>query len=165
MDPKRRLVNYSLLALVGTGGYFTAGTLFGSLEPPKKALLEAATLIDTTTLPPNTVSFFSWLKKPIFIFKHDASVPFDPKRDVAIGAYHYTIMVGICTHLGCVPKYEEEAKEFVCPCHQGYFDLRGYALRGPVSKPLEIPPFDVQGELLLIGQAGEAYTQLMEANG
>ncbi|MBE0497050.1 MAG: (2Fe-2S)-binding protein, partial [Campylobacterales bacterium] len=82
IDKNRRLVNYSLLALTGVGGYFTVETMFQSLEPPKKALLEAATLIDTATLSPNTVSFFSWLKKPIFIYKHDASVPFDPKRDV-----------------------------------------------------------------------------------
>jgi ubiquinol-cytochrome c reductase iron-sulfur subunit len=71
MDPKRRVVNYALLGLVGTGGYVTSSFVFGSLEPPLKARLNAATLIDTTALKPNEVSFFKWRKKPLFLFKYE----------------------------------------------------------------------------------------------
>ena len=162
MDRNRRIVNYSLIALAGSGVYFSVKTMFTSLEPPKKARLDAATFIDTTTLPLNEVSFFTWQKKPLFILKKDASLPLDEKRDIQIGDYFYTVMIGICTHLGCVPKYESHVKKFICPCHNGQFDQNGIAIAGPVSKPLVIPPFKIEGETLIVGEVSEAYLQLME---
>jgi len=162
MDSNRRLINYSLIALAGSGVYFSVGAMFKSLEPPKKARLDAATFIDAESLPLNEVSFFTWQKKPIFVFKKDASLPLDAKRDVKIGAYYYTIMIGICTHLGCVPKYEALAKTFVCPCHNGHFDNNGNPLKGPVSKPLVIPPFTIQNQTIIVGEVGKAYLDLME---
>jgi len=86
----------------------------------------------------------------------------DKKRDIKIGDYYYTLMIGICTHLGCVPKYETTDKSFTCPCHNGHFDYNGNALSGPVSKPLVIPPFKLNNEMIIIGEVGEAYLQLME---
>lgn len=163
MDRNRRLVNYSLLGLVGTGVYFSVETMFHSLEPSKKARLSSATFIDTKTLPLNEVSFFSWLKKPLFILKKDNNHMFDVKRDVKIGDCYYTIMVGICTHLGCVPKYHKNTKTFLCPCHDGQFDQNGYPIKGPVTKPLVIPPFKVQNNTIIVGDAGEAYLLLQEA--
>ena len=163
MDRSRRLVNYSLLGLAGTGVYFSVGTMFRSLEPPKKALLDAATFVDTTTLPLNEISYMTWQKKPLFILKKDSSMVLDKKRDIKIGEHYYTLMVGICTHLGCVPKYDATAQRFVCPCHNGQFDYNGNALASPVTKPLVIPPFKVQGETIIVGEVGEAYLQLMEA--
>ena len=162
MDRNRRLVNYSLLALTGTGVYYTVGTMFQSLEPPKKALLDAATFIDTTVLPLNEISYRTWQKKPLFILKKDATLTLDKKRDIKIGDYYYTLMVGICTHLGCVPKYDATVKRFICPCHNGQFDYNGNALASPVTKPLVIPPFKVHDEMIIVGEVGEAYLQLME---
>ena len=69
----------------------------------------------------------------------------DKKRDIQIGNYYYTLMVGICTHLGCVPKYDATLKRFLCPCHNGQFDNNGNPLASPVAKPLVIPPFKIQG--------------------
>ena len=163
MDRSRRLVNYSLLGLAGTGVYFSVGTMFRSLEPPKKALLDAATFVDTTTLPLNEISYMTWQKKPLFILKKDSSMVLDKKRDIKIGEHYYTLMVGICTHLGCVPKYDATAQRFICPCHNGQFDYNGNALASPVTKPLVIPPFKILGETIVVGEVGEAYLQLMEA--
>ena len=163
MDRNRRLVNYSLLALTGTGMYFGIGTMFQSLEPPKKALLDAATFIDTSSLPLNEISYMTWQKKPLFILKKDSTMVLDKKRDIKIGDYYYTLMVGICTHLGCVPKYDATLKRFICPCHNGQFDYNGNALASPVTKPLVIPPFKVHDEMIIVGEVGEAYLQLLEA--
>jgi ubiquinol-cytochrome c reductase iron-sulfur subunit len=161
MDPKRRVVNYALLGLVGTGGYVTTGWVFKSLEPPLKAQLNAATLIDTSTLKLNEISFLSWRKKPLFVLKQDSNLPIDRKRSFQIGSYFYTIMIGICTHLGCIPKYEASLQRFVCPCHNGIFSLHGNPISGPVTKPLEIPPFLVEKDTILVGQAGEIYKKLV----
>lgn len=162
MDANRRLVNYSLLALVGSGGYFTTGTIFKALEPPKFALKSAATVINTKELETDEVGVFSWLKKPIFVCKQNLSGSIDLKREVQIGSYAYTIMIGICTHLGCIPKYDKSTKTFICPCHNGIFDIHGYPISGPVSKPLVIPPFTIQDETIIVGEEGEAYLRLFE---
>ena len=63
----------------------------------------------------------------------------------------YAIIVGICTHLGCSPKFVPEVKPqefddswvggFFCPCHGSTFDLSGRVFKGvPAPKNLEIPP-------------------------
>lgn len=49
---------------------------------------------------------------------------------------------------------------FFCPCHNGQFDYNGNALASPVTKPLVIPPFKIQGETIIVGEVGEAYLQL-----
>lgn len=160
MDPKRRVVNYALLGLVGTGGYVTSSFVFGSLEPPLKARLNAATLIDTTTLKPNEVSFFKWRKKPLFLFKYEINSSENTARSFQVGEFLYTLMIGVCTHLGCIPKYDPSTKSFICPCHSGIFDIHGNPVSGPVTKPLEIPPFLIQGNSILVGEAGEIYNSL-----
>lgn len=162
MDKRRRVLNYSLLSLVGIGGYHSIGTMFASLEPPQKARLDAATYIALETLPLNELTFFTWQKKPISVLKKDDFSQYDATRDIKIGAYYYTIMVGICTHLGCVPKYHALTKEFICPCHSGVFDINGNPLRGPVTKALVIPPFKIQKDYLVIGEAGDEYLHLVK---
>lgn len=162
MNKHRRVLNYSLLALVGIGGYHSVGAMFSSLEPPKKARLDAATFVALDALPLNELAFFTWQKKPITILKKDASLPYDSKRDVKIGEHYYTVMIAICTHLGCVPKYNTQTKEFICPCHSGVFDTYGNPLRGPVTKALLIPPFKIQNDYLVIGEAGEEYMRLVK---
>lgn len=164
MNKQRRVLNYSLLALIGVGGYHSVGTMFQSLEPPKKARLDAATFVRLDTLPINQPSFFTWQKKPVVVFKKDASLTHDPKRDITLGEFHYSVMIAICTHLGCIPNYKTDTQEFVCPCHNGVFDYNGIALRGPVSRALDIPPFKLQNEYLIIGEVGEAYLELMQKN-
>ena len=43
----------------------------------------------------------------------------------------------ICTHLGCVVAWNPAAKEFICPCHGGRYDLNGNVVFGPPPRPLE----------------------------
>jgi cytochrome b6-f complex iron-sulfur subunit len=43
----------------------------------------------------------------------------------------------ICTHLGCTVQWHPEEKKFICPCHQGIYDLKGIVVSGPPPRPLE----------------------------
>lgn len=43
----------------------------------------------------------------------------------------------VCTHLGCIVKWEKNKEEFLCPCHGGRFDANGAVLGGPVPAPLK----------------------------
>lgn len=57
----------------------------------------------------------------------------------------------VCTHLGCLVRYDPERQVFICPCHAGTFDLEGNVTSGPPPKPL--PKFRVRVEAnnLVIG--------------
>jgi Rieske Fe-S protein len=50
---------------------------------------------------------------------------------------HFTVFSGRCTHLGCSYGFDQESKAFICPCHQGKFDLKGAVLDGPPPRPLD----------------------------
>ena len=92
-----------------------------------------------------------------------------PKTDIPLGATK-DLMIGttpaiivntkdkgflafsrVCTHLGCLVKYDQERQVFICPCHAGTFDLEGNVISGPPPKPL--PRFFVRvvGNNLVIG--------------
>lgn len=42
----------------------------------------------------------------------------------------------VCTHLGCIVKWEPKINDFHCPCHAGKFDVNGQVISGPPPKPL-----------------------------
>jgi cytochrome b6-f complex iron-sulfur subunit len=92
-----------------------------------------------------------------------------PNSDVPLGG-SYDLMVGVipavvvntrskgfvafskvCTHLGCLVKFDKERQVFICPCHAGTFNLEGNVISGPPPKPL--PKFSVRvvGNILVIG--------------
>lgn len=58
----------------------------------------------------------------------------------------------VCTHLGCLVQWQEGAKEFYCPCHDGRFDQFGEVLAGPPPLPLEQIAVRVDGETVIIGE-------------
>lgn len=59
----------------------------------------------------------------------------------------------ICTHLGCIVKWEESKGELICPCHAARFDLRGNVLGGPAPSPLATYPTKIADDKILVGSA------------
>ena len=57
---------------------------------------------------------------------------------------------GICTHLGCIVRWNSASRMFECPCHGGKFDDLGNPVSGPVNAPLRRVEFVVEGNLLKI---------------
>ena len=47
------------------------------------------------------------------------------------------ILSTVCTHLGCIVKWNEANSFFECPCHRSIFSKKGIVLRGPAKKPLK----------------------------
>ena len=61
-----------------------------------------------------------------------------------------------CTHLGCAYAWNEDARQFHCPCHGGKFDMEGNRLAGPPPRPLDRFEVKVEGKLLKIGKVVKA---------
>lgn len=62
----------------------------------------------------------------------------------------YRVYSGICSHLGCIVKWEPNKDRFYCPCHQGVFGKDGKVVSGPPPKPLEEYRVKEEGNLVFI---------------
>ena len=74
-----------------------------------------------------------------------------PATDVnrtATGTENWLVLVGICTHLGCIPKGQKVADVkgsyggWFCPCHGSHYDTAGRIRKGPAPRNLDIPPYE-----------------------
>jgi cytochrome b6-f complex iron-sulfur subunit len=63
----------------------------------------------------------------------------------------FTVLSAVCTHLGCIVKWQDDKGEFLCPCHGGRFSPAGIVLGGPPPAPLESFPVALDGDQLVIG--------------
>jgi len=62
----------------------------------------------------------------------------------------FKVFSGICTHLGCIVKWEENKNRFYCPCHKGIFDKTGKVIGGPPPKPLDEFTVEMDGNLVFV---------------
>ena len=79
--------------------------------------------------------------------------PFHGKAAVVIqlSPGNFVALSAVCTHLGCIVAWQEQAKEFLCPCHGGRFSANGKVLGGPPPKPLETYAVELKDDQLIIG--------------
>lgn len=138
-------------------------------DPLPSVVSAGFTTVDISSLKDGELMTVEWRKKPVYILrmaKDDADAQkYLGKRNFKIGDAIYTIGVQVCTHLGCIPGYDSEKREFVCACHGGKFNSSGINEPGtPPPIPMTIPPFKVidGGKKLLLGEAGEEYDQLSD---
>jgi len=97
-----------------------------------------------------------WRGKPIYI-SHRTKKQIDDARSVAVsslpdpqpdqarvkeGHDQWLVVIGICTHLGCIPIAHEGIYEgFFCPCHGSQYDSSGRIRQGPAPTNLAVPPY------------------------
>lgn len=67
----------------------------------------------------------------------------------------WLIVIGVCTHLGCIPLGQDggtvgEYGGWFCPCHGSHYDTSGRIRRGPAPRNLDIPPYTLEDDLLLV---------------
>lgn len=111
-----------------------------------------------------------WRGRPVFIDRRttsqiDAAVAddhadlIDPQHDAdRVQNPEWLIVVGVCTHLGCIPLGQKEADPrgnwggWYCSCHGSQYDTSGRVRRGPAPKNLVVPPYElIDGEKVIIG--------------
>src|SRR5664280_667146 len=56
----------------------------------------------------------------------------------------------VCTHLGCHVTWQSDKKEYICPCHDGHFNIDGKVVSGPPPRPLDTYVTKVSGGILSI---------------
>lgn len=159
-EPTRRDFLY-----VATGAFATIGVLgiawplIDQMNPDASALALASIEVDISSIEVGQSVTVKWRGKPVFIRRRTAkeieeadNVDLldlrDPQTDEQrVIKPEWLIMVGICTHLGCVPKGQQVSDEkgdydgWFCPCHGSHYDTSGRIRRGPAPLNLEVPDY------------------------
>ncbi len=180
---RRRFLVTATAVMGGVGLAATAVPFTASLLPSSKTAAEGGPVkVDISQLAPGAEMTVAWRKKPVWIIrrteaalaelkKHtdklrDPDSHVDQQPAYARNPYRsikpeYLVLIGICTHLGCIPTYTPNVGElnadwpggFFCPCHGSTFDLAGRVFKGvPAPINLEVPAYTfLDDHTILIG--------------
>ena len=185
-DQGRRKVLIGLTAGFAAAGVAFAATPFVTTWNPsaRAKAIGSAVKVDVSKMMIGQQIQVSWRKQPILIIRHSPSALSsltsvisklaDPNSDSIDEPYknlnvtrslssEYSVLSGVCTHLGCSPKYYPEVEPkpwdssweggFFCPCHGSMFDLVGRVYKGvPAPTNLTVPPHFFEGSILTIGE-------------
>ncbi|MEJ1958949.1 MAG: ubiquinol-cytochrome c reductase iron-sulfur subunit [Nitrosomonadales bacterium] len=150
-------------AAVGAAGAAAACWPFvSSMNPSLDTLEKATTEVDISGIALGQMETVSWGGKPVFVVHRTAEQIAamknspggkDPQADADRAQKpEWLIVVGICTHMGCIPSRTEEG--WLCPCHGSVYDNSGRILHGPAPLNLAVPPVKfVSAEKIIIGEA------------
>jgi len=155
-------VTYTIGA-VGIGA--TIWPLIDQMNPDSSAKALATTEVDVSSVELGKTITVLWRGKPIFIRRRtkeeieeasavDLKDLKDPEKDEdRVKDPEWLVMVGVCTHLGCVPLGEKgEYNGWFCPCHGSHYDTSGRIRKGPAPNNLEIPKYEfVDNNIIKIG--------------
>jgi len=169
-EPTRRDFLYVATgAVAAVGAALVAWPLIDQMNPDAAALALATVEVDIAAVQPGQSLTVKWRGKPVFIrnrtpdeIKSAKDVPLAELRDTdsrnenvpagspaidqnraAKGKENWLIMVGICTHLGCVPLGQQgNYGGWFCPCHGSQYDTAGRIRQVPAPENLAVPKYD-----------------------
>lgn len=144
-------------AVAAVGGAAALVPLIAQMNPDASTIAAGAPIeVDLTPVAEGQVLKVFWRGKPIFVSHRSkkeidaaknvnvASLP-DPQPDsarVKEGKEQWLVLVGICTHLGCIPLAHQGSYDgFFCPCHGSVYDTSGRIRQGPAPANLPVPPY------------------------
>jgi ubiquinol-cytochrome c reductase iron-sulfur subunit len=185
-ESRRKFLTLATSATAAVGAVITAVPFIESWQPSERARAQGEPVqVDLTKVEPGQMVTPVWRKQPIYVVRrtpdmvariagHDADLKDPQSKDSTQPPYalnpqrsrtpEFLVLVGICTHLGCLPKQRFSAAElypswpggFFCPCHGSRFDLAGRVFDGsPASINLRVPPYSYPKPTTLLVGADE----------
>jgi ubiquinol-cytochrome c reductase iron-sulfur subunit len=177
-EPTRRDFLYLTTGMAGVvGGVAVAWPFIDQMRPDASTLALASIEVDVSSLTPGMSLTAKWRGKPVFIRNRtdkeveeakavqlsdlkdpaarNANVPADAQatdldRSAGEGKENWIVMIGSCTHLGCVPL--GQAGDFggwFCPCHGSHYDTAGRIRKGPAPENLPVPTFSFVSDTVI----------------
>ncbi|MCE8011273.1 ubiquinol-cytochrome c reductase iron-sulfur subunit [Billgrantia desiderata] len=187
---RRRLLLGATTVVGAVGAVGVAVPFVASWQPSARARAAGAPVqADISKLEPGQRMTVEWRGRPVWIVKRtpdmiERTENFDPARladpDSQVQqqpAYvtgplrsirpEISVLIGICTHLGCSPLFRPNPDDvdmtawpggYFCPCHGSYFDLAGRVFRNvPAPANLEVPPYRFESDdIIIVGEDEEA---------
>ncbi|MDP6690114.1 MAG: ubiquinol-cytochrome c reductase iron-sulfur subunit [Alphaproteobacteria bacterium] len=154
-DPSRR--DFLYVAAAGLGAVGTVGfvwPLVDQMNPSQDVLALSSIEVDLSGIEVGQSITVSWRGKPVFI-RHRTEAEIAKAKDVAMADLpdpegddvraekpQWLVLVGVCTHLGCVPLGQAgEYNGWFCPCHGSHYDTSGRIRKGPAPTNLPVPKY------------------------
>ena len=186
VNTTRRRFLTAATSVVGVAGAVGVAVPFvGSWFPSAKARAAGAPVkFDISKLEPGEMKTVEWRGKPVYVVRRTPEALSaldtltgslkDPVSEISEQPGYiegsgrainpeFVVLVGLCTHLGCAPKYRPELGSvetsdgsdwvggFFCPCHGSMFDLSGRVYKGvPASTNLVVPPYSFESDNVLV---------------
>ncbi|GAB4575758.1 MAG: ubiquinol-cytochrome c reductase iron-sulfur subunit [Rhodothalassiaceae bacterium] len=164
---RRDFLYIATAAMGAVGAAYVAWPFIDQMNPSKATLALASIEVDLSPIAPGQSIKVMWRGKPVFVRNRtekeiaeakavDISTLRDPETDeqrTLPGHENWLVMIGVCTHLGCVPL--GEAGDFggwFCPCHGSHYDTAGRIRKGPAPRNLDVPQYAfVSDDRIVIG--------------
>ena len=173
-EPNRRdFIVIAAQAFAGVGAAAALWPFIDQMNPDASMQALASIEVDVTPIKEGQAITVSWRGKPVFIrhrtpeeIKSAVEVPIADLSDKSArnddlpekapatdanrtkkGHENWLVMVGICTHLGCIPKGQSMSDArgdfggWFCPCHGSHYDTAGRIRKGPAPRNLEVPAY------------------------
>jgi ubiquinol-cytochrome c reductase iron-sulfur subunit len=163
---KRDFLQLITIAGAAIGAGAIAWPLIDSMNPSKDVLALSAVDVDLTPVTEGMGITVVWQGKPIFV-RHRTAAEIKEAQDVALnqliepqpdsarvqsGHDQWIVLIGICTHLGCVPLGNKPSDPrgdwggWFCPCHGSQYDTSGRVRHGPAPANLALPPYAFESD-------------------
>jgi ubiquinol-cytochrome c reductase iron-sulfur subunit len=164
---RRDFINLLVNTTAVFGAAAVAWPIISSLNPSQDVLALSSTEVDVSQIEVGQAITVKWRGKPVFI-RHrtpeeiksaedvDVTTLRDPQPDsVRVQKPEWLILVGVCTHLGCVPQGQKPSEPrgqfggWFCPCHGSEYDTSGRIRRGPAPLNLAVPTYVFETDTLV----------------
>ena len=167
---RRDFLEYAAGGMGAVGAVAAGWALVDNMNPAADTLALSTTEVDLEPIEPGQSITVVWQKKPVFVRRRTEAeiqeaqqtaldaLP-DPMSDAdRVQKAEWLILVGICTHLGCIPLGQKDTDEkgeyggWFCPCHGSHYDTSGRIRKGPAPENLAVPPYQFLDDTrILIG--------------
>ena len=166
-NPERRyFLEKATGAVAGAGVAAASWPFINSMNPAADVLSKATVEVDLGHIGVGELDTVEWQGKPVFVLhRTDEQIAamrasmgskIDPQPDEErVLRPEWLVVIGLCTHLGCVPTRKPEG--WFCPCHGSRYDNSGRVTRGPAPHNLHLLPYQfLSDDRLLLGKAKES---------
>ncbi len=156
---RRDFIVVASYAMAAVGLASVAWPLIDQMNPAADTLALASIEVDISKIEEGQSITVKWRGKPVFI-RHRTETEINTAQSVSLSDLkdpqtddervtnpQFLVMLGVCTHLGCVPLGQKsgdvkgEYDGWFCPCHGSHYDSSGRIRKGPAPLNLEIPPY------------------------
>ncbi|XP_042294269.1 cytochrome b-c1 complex subunit Rieske, mitochondrial [Sceloporus undulatus] len=163
----RKAFSYFLTATTCVASAYVAKNVVtqfvSSMSASADVLAMSKIEIKLSDIPEGKNMAFKWRGKPLFV-RHRTQKEIDQEAEVALTELRdpqhdldrvkkpeWVILIGVCTHLGCVPIANAgDFGGYYCPCHGSHYDASGRIRKGPAPYNLEVPSYEFPSEDLVI---------------
>jgi ubiquinol-cytochrome c reductase iron-sulfur subunit len=158
-ESRRDFIALATAAVGVAGAGLAAWPFVDSLNPSADVRALGSIEVDVSAVEEGQAVTVTWRGKPVFIrhrtedeikaarAEEAAALPHPETDEQRVQRPKWLVMIGVCTHLGCIPSGQKEGDSrgefggWFCPCHGSHYDTAGRVRKGPAPQNLAIPPY------------------------